>query len=259
VVTGEAPHPTVVIDGHCLRRGSRVRLRPRQRADIFDVALRDQIAVVDAIEEDLEGTVHVAVTLEADPGRDLSARIGQRFFFAVDELEPFAQDGPRPRRVLVAGIGNVFLGDDGFGVEVVRRLRHRLIPAGVDVVDFGIRGMDLVYALGEGYDVAVLVDAAPRGAPPGTVSLVEPELDDIPACPDAHRMDPVSVLRQARRCGPLPERIVLLACEPAAQLRGDDPTVVMELSPPVRGGVENAITLLDSLLADLTEGQDDLI
>ena len=67
-MTGEAPHPTVVIDGHCLRRGSRVRLRPRQRADIFDVALRDQIAVVDAIEEDLEGTVHVAVTLEADPG-----------------------------------------------------------------------------------------------------------------------------------------------------------------------------------------------
>lgn len=255
-MTDSQQHPAAVVGGHTLRRGSRVRLRPSQRADIFDLALRDHSAIVDAVEEDLDGRVHVAVTLEADPGRDLSARVGQRFFFAVDEVELLEPEhGSRPRRVLVAGIGNVFLGDDGFGVEVVRRLGEHPRRPGVDVVDFGIRGMDLVYALGNGYHAVVLVDAAPRNAAPGTVSLVEPELDEMPASPDPHRMDPVSVLRQARECGPLPERILLVACEPATQIRGDDPRLIMELSAPVRDGVDRAVRLLDSLLAELTDGQ----
>ncbi|HEX2741816.1 MAG TPA: hydrogenase maturation protease, partial [Rubrobacter sp.] len=73
------------------------------------------------------------------------------------------------RRVLVAGIGNIFLGDDGFGVEVVKRLAGRVLPEGVEVVDFGIRGMDLAYALHEDYDLVVFVDATPRGGEPGTV------------------------------------------------------------------------------------------
>ena len=79
-------------------------------------------------------------------------------------------------RVLVAGIGNVFLGDDGFGVEVVRRLAGRGMPENVEVRDFGIRGMDLAYALQDGYGLVVLVDATPRGGEPGTVYLIEPEV-----------------------------------------------------------------------------------
>jgi hydrogenase maturation protease len=104
-----------------------------------------------------------------------------------------------PRRVLIAGIGNIFLGDDGFGVEVVGRLSGRRLPEGVEVVDFGIRGMDLAYALHEDYDLVVFVDATPRGGEPGTVYLIEPEIEeDEPVSLDTHGMDPVKVIRLAR-------------------------------------------------------------
>ncbi|MGH7848434.1 MAG: hydrogenase maturation protease, partial [Candidatus Binatia bacterium] len=74
-----------------------------------------------------------------------------------------------PAKILVAGIGNIFLGDDGFGVEVARELAKRKLPESVRVVDFGIRGFDLAYALLDGYDLTILVDAAPRGGLPGTL------------------------------------------------------------------------------------------
>ena len=80
-------------------------------------------------------------------------------------------------RVLVAGIGNIFLGDDGFGVEVADRLAGRTLPDGVQVADFGIRGVHLAYELLDGYDALVLVDAVPMGEPPGTVAIIEPELE----------------------------------------------------------------------------------
>ena len=80
----------------------------------------------------------------------------------------------RPARILIAGIGNIFLGDDAFGVEVARRLVRRRLPDGVRVVDFGIRGLDLTYALLDGYEAVILVDAAPRGGPPGTLYVLEP-------------------------------------------------------------------------------------
>ncbi len=81
-------------------------------------------------------------------------------------------------RILIAGIGNIFLGDDAFGVEVVRRLSRsaRKLPDEVRIVDFGIRGFDLAYALMEGYEVAILVDATPRGGVPGTLYTIEPDL-----------------------------------------------------------------------------------
>src|SRR5579884_4296763 len=82
----------------------------------------------------------------------------------------------RTKRILIACIGNIFLGDDGFGVEVARRLMHRQYPEGVQVRDFGIRGIDLAYAMLEDYDSLVLVDAVPRGSPPGTLYLIEPDL-----------------------------------------------------------------------------------
>ena len=92
----------------------------------------------------------------------------------------------RPR-ILVAGIGNIFLGDDGFGSEVARRLLARPLPAEVRVVDFGIRGFDLAYALLDGYDVTVFVDATPRGGEPGTIYTIEPDLSEIRE-PDAREM-----------------------------------------------------------------------
>ncbi|CAE6756868.1 hydrogenase maturation protease [Paraburkholderia haematera] len=134
--------------------------------------------------------------------------------------------------ILVAGIGNVFFGDDGFGVEVVRRLREKLaageLPAfahHVSVADFGIRGIDLCYALLDGVDSAILIDAMQRGAAPGTLHVIEPSVeasvgggsDDpyaVPILMSPHEMDPVKVLQTVRMLGGGCEDIVVLGCEP---------------------------------------------
>lgn len=87
------------------------------------------------------------------------------------------------KAILVAGVGNIFNGDDAFGVEVVRRLAQRKLPDGVRAIDFGIRGIDLTYALLDGYGALVLVDTAQRGELPGTISIVEPDLAEPPGRP----------------------------------------------------------------------------
>ena len=252
----ERPGPdVVVVDGAEVRRGSRVRLRPRAGADVFDLALAGRIAVVQSIEADMEGAVHLVVEVEDDPGRDLGAArsLGHRFFFAPEEVEPLAGEAAeRPaRRILVAGIGNVFLGDDGFGVALVGRLARRELPPGVDVVDFGIRGMDLAYALGDGYDAALLLDAAPRGAAPGTLSVIEPEVEDGEVAIDAHGMDPVKVLALARALGGTPPRTLVIACEPRTRMSGDDPDLVADLSEPVRAALDEGVRLVMSVLDEL--------
>jgi len=240
-----------------LRRGSRVRLVPRAGGDIFDIALAGRTAVVEAIEEDLEGGRQVAVTLDDDPGRDLGeARfLGHRFFFGLDEVELLPGEtaaGPREPRILVAGIGNVFLGDDGFGVAVAQRLGSHRLPEGVDVVDFGIRGMDLAYALQADYDAVVFVDTAPRGEPPGTLSVIEPDLDPDEVVIDTHGMDPVRVLGLARALGRVPPRVLVVACEPARIVHGEhDEDLVDELSPPVAAAVDEAVRLVAELAAEL--------
>lgn len=157
-------------------------------------------------------------------------------------------------RVLVAGIGNVFLGDDGFGVEVVRRLADRSLPDGAEVVDFGIRGMDLVYALLEDRDAVVFVDTAARGGEPGTLYLIEPRLDEgSEVTIDTHGMDPVKVLGLARALGARPVRTFVVACEPGLLLDGEgDPDVLVELTPPVLAAVDEAVKMVVSLLEDLT-------
>jgi hydrogenase maturation protease len=211
--------------------------------------------VVDALEEDTEGALHLAVIVDDDPGRDVGGprRPGRRLFFAPGEVEPLTGPAAAPaRRVLVAGIGNVFMGDDGFGVEVARRLAERAPRPGVDVRDFGIRGMDLVYALA-GYDVAILVDATPRGEAPGTVTLIEPELDPGAVALDTHGMDPVKVLALAARLGPVPERVLVVGCEPATRMTGDEEDVVVEISPPVRAALDDAVALVESVLDELEE------
>ncbi len=237
-------------------RGSRVVLRPRAGADIFDQAIAGKVAVVDRVDEDMEGGVQLAVVVEDDPGRDMGEirQPGHRFFFSPEEVEPLSGQEQPAVRVLVAGIGNIFMGDDGFGVEVARRLAERDWPTGVDVADFGIRGMDLMYALGEGYDAAVFVDAVPRGEPPGTLSVIEPRLDgDGEATLDAHGMDPVKVLALARQLGDVPERILIVGCEPAVRMTGDEEELVGELSEPVRAAIDGAVQMVDSVVQDLIE------
>jgi hydrogenase maturation protease len=225
-----------------MKVGARVRLKPRAGGDVFDLALTGKTAVVDAIEQDMEGNTLLGVLVDDDPGRDLGER-GHRFFFAPSEVESL----PTVVRVLVAGIGNIFLGDDGFGVALANRLAHATWPAGVEIVDFGIRGMDLAYALSD-YDAVVLLDAVPRGQPPGTLYVIEPDLHDLPPDVDAHGMDPVKVLALARTLGgPLP-RTLVLGCEPGPV---DEEEIVAELSAPVRAALDQAERLFASLLDEL--------
>lgn len=254
-----APRSVTVV-GVEIGRGSRVVLRPRAGGDIFDRAMAGRLAVVEGIHEDTEGKIHLAVTLEDDPGQDLGAarQPGHRFFFSPADVEPLAAAGEAPlptMRVLVAGIGNIFLADDAFGVEVTRRLAQRELPAGVDVKDFGIRGMDLVYALGEGYDVAVFVDAVPRGAAPGTLFVIEPELEleSGEVMLDAHGMDPVKVLSLAGQLGPIPERVLVVGCEPQVQMTGDEEELVGEISEPVKAALDGGVELVESVLAELLQ------
>ncbi|MFJ9870320.1 hydrogenase maturation protease [Streptomyces sp. NPDC101165] len=161
---------------------------------------------------------------------------------------------PAHSPLLVAGVGNIFLGDDAFGPEVIRALDRRPLPPEVGVRDFGIRGLDLAYALLDGCATAVLVDAAPRGHRPGTLTLIEAAPPDGTAVPEAHGMDPQKVLALAAHLGdePLP-RVLVLACEPAVLPSGDE-DIMPGISPPVREAVDRAVdalhTLVPVLLAD---------
>jgi hydrogenase maturation protease len=236
----------VLIAGVEVRHGTRVRLRPADRRDILSAALDGRTGVVESIEELMEGGVRLAISPDDDPGRDLGpARPGHRFFFAPEEVEPLG-------RVLVAGIGNLFLGDDGFGCHVARRLLDEPMPDGVDVVDYGIRGFDLAYALASGYEAALLVDAAPLGEPPGTLALLEPPADEEGEAEiDTHGMDPVRVLRLARELGGVPARTLVLACQPGRTVEDSDDEVVTELTAPVGAAVEQALQEVRALVGEL--------
>jgi hydrogenase maturation protease len=261
----ERPGPeAVTVEGAELRRGSRVLLRPRAGGDVFDLALAGRVAVIDAIEQDTDGNAQLAVVVEDDPGRDLgeARQPGHRFFFSPGEVEPLGDRAmPSPTcRILVAGIGNLFLGDDGFGVALADRLSRRELPAGVEVVDFGIRGMDLAYAMQDGYDAVVLLDATPRGEQPGTLYVIEPEVEPGEVAPEGHGMDPAKVLALVHALGGTPPRTLIVGCEPSTQMSADDPDLVVDLSESVRMALEDAERLVDSVLATLiapetTEGE----
>jgi len=153
------------------------------------------------------------------------------------------------KRMLIAGIGNIFHGDDAFGVEVVWRLKQRTWFDDVDVIDFGIRAYDLAYALIEDYKMIVMIDAVPMHKAPGTVCLIEPDLNQLEALGcyalDPHLMNPVSVLRLAQSLGGISARLFLIGCEPSV-LRSDDGE--LGLSKPVQAAVPRAITLAQSLM-----------
>jgi hydrogenase maturation protease len=148
-------------------------------------------------------------------------------------------------RVLVAGIGNVFLGDDGFGVDVVRRLSQVDLPDWVRVVDYGIRGMHLAYDMAGGdYELTIMVDAAARGEAPGTVSVVEldPTAARQPEMLDAHGMQPDVVLALVGQLGAAPGRVLLVGCEPAVLDHR------MALSPAVERMVDTAVRAVVDLV-----------
>jgi hydrogenase maturation protease len=157
------------------------------------------------------------------------------------------------KNILVAGIGNIFFGDDAFGSEVARELMRRPRPEGVKVDDFGIRSYDLAYALMDGAD-AILIDTVSRGREPGTLFLIEPDLDqpDGGEISDGHSMNPVRVLQMVRSLGGRPGRIFLVGCEPSV-LECEEGR--MGLSEKVQASVPGAIAMVESLLQDLISGK----
>jgi hydrogenase maturation protease len=144
-------------------------------------------------------------------------------------------------RILVAGVGNIFFGDDGFGPEVVRALL-RESPAGAKVEDFGIRGLHLAFELLTGYERAILIDAVPRGDVPGTLYVIEPDGEIANGPPDAHRMDVQNVFAYVRVLGGEPPPVTIVGCEPGTVEAG------MDLSEPVRRSVDAAAALVRRLI-----------
>lgn len=258
------PVESVEILGVPVRRGDRVRLRPRAGGDIFDIALQGKIAAVESIEQDYEGKFHVCVVVDDDPGRDigLMRQPGHRFFFETTEVEPIGKDESvsvvETKKILIAGIGNIFLADDAFGVEVVTRLGAHSFPSGVRVADFGIRGFDLAYALMEGYETTILVDAFPGEGQPGTLFVLEPDLANLntgspqPGFVEPHAMNPVNVLRMAANLGAQMKRILLVGCVPAT-LGPEEGQ--MGLSEPVTAAVEEAVKLVNALVTRILAGE----
>lgn len=152
--------------------------------------------------------------------------------------------------ILIAGVGNIFLGDDGFGVEVASALSLRKLPEHVLVKDFGIRGFDLAYALLEPWEVVVLVDALPRRESPGTLYLFEPSIPGEGSSPamemNPHGMDPVQVLYLAASLGQIVAKVVVVGCEPLDF--GDELEGRMGLSLPVQAAVEEACHMVSRLV-----------
>jgi hydrogenase maturation protease len=158
--------------------------------------------------------------------------------------------GRPPGRTLVAGLGNIFLGDDGFGVEAARRLAARPLPPGVEVVDIGVRGVHLAYQLLEGYETVVLLDATAQGGLPGTVYLIDQADAAVPESVviDGHRMTPDAVLAllgtlSAGTGAARPRRVVVVGCEPATVEEG------IGLSAPVSASLDEAVSVVQRLLA----------
>lgn len=152
-------------------------------------------------------------------------------------------------RVLVAGVGNIFLTDDGFGTEVVRRLAGEAWPTGVRVRDFGVGAVHLAYELADGYETVIVVDASPRGEAPGTLSVIEPELDgdavdDSVLLFDPHSMTPDTVFDLLARAGDRVGRALVVACEPRSVEEG------IGLTSPVEAAVEGAVALVRNLIEE---------
>ena len=290
-----APPESAVIAGRIAKAGDRVLLHPgrgRQGTltDAMDMMLDGKAARIEVIQQDFENRIYLVVTLDIDPGReqwDERMLPGHRFFFFPEEVDLLEESRGEEsiegttnlkstleqakkqklpiRRILIACIGNIFLGDDSFGVEVAQKLtsrKNRRYPEGVHVIDFGIRGIDLAYSLLDSYDALILVDAVSRGGAPGTLYLIEPDLAGIDhekgvlagrAAMEAHSMDPLKVLAFARTLGAQPIPTFLIGCEPIPLDDSEEHIAMqMELSEPVRSALEEAVKMIDSLVDELS-------
>jgi len=160
------------------------------------------------------------------------------------------------KRILVAGIGNIFFGDDAFGCEVAEELAGKELPEGVRVADFGIRSYDLAYAIMDDYDATILIDASPHGSAPGTIYLIEPDLKMLDENPDevvnAHSMNPVRVLQMVRSLGGTPRALYVVGCEPAV-LETEEGHI--GLSEPVQRAIAPAVEMIEKLISDLLLGR----
>ena len=259
----------VEIDGIAVKIGDRVRLRPKEGGDILDIALRGQIAIIESIEEDYEGAQHICVVIEDDPGRDLGMmrQPGHRFFFTpggngtppavtATAAEANGRKAVKPT-ILVAGIGNIFLGDDAFGVEVVRRLHERAIcprkcASSTSAFAASIWLMPCRMATRPpSSSMHFLTDKRPEPSPSSNRMHSE-----IAAAPDslveAHSMHPLNVLRMAAAMNGSLNRVLLVGCEPAS-LGGDEG--YMGLSEPVEAAVEEAVNATEALVRRLLAGE----
>ncbi len=166
-------------------------------------------------------------------------------------------------RILVAGIGNIFMGDDAFGVETIRQLLQHDLPDGVQATDFGIRSYDLAFAISGGYDAVILVDATQRGGAAGTVYLIEPDLSSLDAnaeITNGHGLNAASAMQMAasfkKADTTFPAHLYLVGCEPGVLEREDGEFL---LSDAVRDAVPRAVTMIESLLGDLRNGTHDVL
>jgi hydrogenase maturation protease len=156
------------------------------------------------------------------------------------------------KRILVAGIGNAWLRDDGFGGEVVRRLESRQLPEGAAVFDFGTGGLDLAYEVMRGYDALVLIDVSRQGGEPGTLYVMEAQKEDVEAgiedgqLINPHAMDPQTVLRFVKTLGAWPGKVLIVACEPAQVEE-----MGMGLSAEVQSAVDAAVGLVIETIEEL--------
>ncbi|GMU60114.1 MAG: hypothetical protein AMXMBFR34_18770 [Myxococcaceae bacterium] len=220
------PTDAVEVHGVAVQRGSHVRLHPgRRRAQ--EQRYEGRGATVRAVLHDVDGHPHLAVTLDED-----AASLDGRFLsFDADEVEP----RPERTRVLVAGVGNVALGDDGFGVAVARRLADEGgFPEEVEVADFGLRGVHLAWQSLGRYELLVLVDAVDRGESPGTVFVLKPTLEESGGLGGAHGLDPATVLGLVKAMGGAAGRVLVVGCQPGPLAE------TKVLSAPVARAVEDA-------------------
>ncbi|HWF55999.1 MAG TPA: hydrogenase maturation protease [Solirubrobacteraceae bacterium] len=159
------------------------------------------------------------------------------------------------RRILIAGVGNAWLRDDGFGGEVARRLSERELPDGVSVMDAGTGGLDLAYEVMRGYDSLVIVDVSQQGGQPGTLYVMEPDEESVPGAIEdgdainPHGMDPQTVLRFLKSAGAWPGKVVVIACEPA-----EIEQMGWGLSEQVTDAVDRAVDLVVSTVTELRTG-----
>lgn len=155
--------------------------------------------------------------------------------------------------ILIAGVGNIFLGDDAFGVEAARAVSARPLPPGVSAVDFGIRGFDLAFSLLDPWDAVIIVDALGRGGAPGTLYTLEPDLAAVAAGPEAdlnpHGMDPLHVLHLALSIGKITARVFVVGCEP--EDFGDELEGRMGLTATVSASIPEAVSMIDALVESL--------